>query len=752
MMRARAFRTFCCGVLLVAWFSWGAKGAEFAGGTGEAGDPYRIATAEQLVSIADDADLLSKHFLLVEDLDLDPNLPGGFGPPGFSGAVIAHDGTPNASPHPAFVGRFYGDGHTIRNLTIRTGTGQYLGLFGAVGEGGRVYDLHVENVSIEGPGRAGALAGSNRGSLVNCHATGTIRCPEESNWVGGLVGVNEGGIGGCSAAVTVTAGGRCFLLGGLAGLHRGRIANCGATGDIVVGRNSFDVGGLVGGCLGGAVENSHATGSVMASDGCWSLGGFVGSADSNASIVFCYASGGVTAGAGCRDMGGFVGRLQCEASDCYATGDVTTFNGSHSLGGLAGSLTGGLVVDSYAMGAVTGGSGSRSLGGLIGRVGTAGDVTNCYATGRLLRNGAAHDRGGLIGTIESGRRVRVTRCFWDRQESGASQSAAGVGLTTAQMQDVETFRTARWDLAGVRSDGTADTWRMAGEGGYPQLAAFGDPNDLHALEGAGTSYEPYEIGTVEDLGAVGRYSRYAWYKLVADIDMAGITWARPPIPVLRGYFNGNGHRIANLTVEGETAGDLGLFGRIENDAWVYDLGLDNVSVVAEGDVTSVGGLAGTNAGMIIACYVTGSVAAGPGTLAAGGIAGSDREGVVADSYATAVVSCQAEDIRIGGLVGLNYAGIVSGCYAAGHVTGAKGSRYAGPLVGRDMQFSLTADSYFPSAGGPGAPGGNGLGTPLTDEQMKQQASFVDWDFAKTWTICEGQTYPRLLWEQFPCDP
>jgi len=177
-----------------------------------------------------------------------------------------------------------------------------------------------------------------------------------------------------------------------------------------------------------------------------------------------------------------------------------------------------------------------------------------------------------------------------------------------------------------------------------------------------------------------------------------------------------------------------------------------VSVVAEGDVTSVGGLAGTNAGMIIACYATGSVAAGPGTLAAGGIAGSDREGVVADSYATAGVSCQAEDTRIGGLVGLNYAGIVSGCYAAGHVTGAEGSRYAGPLVGRDMQFSLIADSYFPSAGGPGAPGGNGLGTPLTDEQMKQQASFVDWDFAKTWTICEGQTYPRLLWEQFPCDP
>ena len=36
------------------------------------------ATAEQLVSIADDADLLSKHFLLVEDLDLGGERDGGF--------------------------------------------------------------------------------------------------------------------------------------------------------------------------------------------------------------------------------------------------------------------------------------------------------------------------------------------------------------------------------------------------------------------------------------------------------------------------------------------------------------------------------------------------------------------------------------------------------------------------------------------------------------------------------------------------
>jgi hypothetical protein len=36
--------------------------------------------------------------------------------------------------------------------------------------------------------------------------------------------------------------------------------------------------------------------------------------------------------------------------------------------------------------------------------------------------------------------------------------------------------------------------------------------------------------------------------------------------------------------------------------------------------------------------------------------------------------------------------------------------------------------------------------------MRQEASFVDWDFENTWTICEGYDYPRLWWEQIACEP
>lgn len=741
------FRTSCLTAAMVATLASSAAAVEFAGGTGEPADPYQIATVEQLVSIGDDPNLLGRHYLLVNDLDLDPNLPGGRV---FDGAAIAHDGQPDAAPYPSFVGRFYGDGHAIRNLTIRTETLQYLGLFGAVGATGRIYDLRVENASIEGPGRIGVLAGSSNGSIVNCHVDGSIRTADESNWVGGLVGTNGGGISDCHAAVTLTASDRSFQLGGLVGVHRGRIVNSRATGDVTAGRGSFDAGGLVGGCLGGSIENSHATGHIAASDASWSLGGLAGSADSSAWIVFCHAGSPVTGGDTCSDLGGLVGHLRGEMSTSYATGSVTAGDRSRSLGGLAGSVLGGTVSNAYATGPVAGGSGSRSLGGLIGQVLTGGSVANCYATGSLMHAGVPHGRGGLIGAVDGTQRTDFTQSFWDRQASGASESAAGVGLTTEQMHEVETFRVARWDLAGARSDGTADIWRIPADGGYPQLTAFDDPNDLHALEGSGTSYDPYQIATPEDLGAIGRYSRYAWYKLAADIDMAGITWARAPVPVLRGYFNGNGRRIANLTIDAAATTDCGLFGRIESGAWVYDLGLDDVSIATTEDATNIGAVAGTNAGYIVGCYAKGTVAAGAGSLAIGGIVGSNRQGIVADSYATADLSAVSAQTRVGGLVGFNYSGTISGCYAAGRVMNAGAARHAGPLVGRDLQFSRIAGCYFLAP----PPGGldNGLGTPLADGRMKQQASFVDWDFTRTWAICEDQSYPRLRWEPSPCDP
>ena len=55
---------------------------------------------------------------------------------------------------------------------------------------------------------------------------------------------------------------------------------------------------------------------------------------------------------------------------------------------------------------------------------------------------------------------------------------------------------------------------------------------------------------------------------------------------------------------------------------------------------------------------------------------------------------------------------------------------------------------------------NGLGNALFEYDIRRQSSFVGWDFAGATengiedilTICEGEDYPRLWWEEVECEP
>ncbi|MBN1362840.1 MAG: hypothetical protein JW993_19735 [Sedimentisphaerales bacterium] len=719
------------------------QAVEFAGGTGEPVAPYQIATAEQLASIGDDPNLLDKYFILVSDIDLDPNLPGGRV---FAQAVIAHEQDAYRSARVAYTGRFYGEGHTIRHLTIHGSGLQYLGLFGNIGSAGRVYGLTLEDVSIMATDRAGALAGLSSGGVVNCRVTGRICGVESSSWLGGLVGVNAGSITDCHAAVLVTGGDYSLMLGALVGMHRGGIGDCSATGGITGGYGSFYLGGLVGAATGGAIRDSFATGAVSGADASWGLGALVGRADAGGTIANCYATGSVTGGPRAHDLGGLVGSCySVDVTHSYATGGVAGGDGSHSLGGLLGSALGTAVSDCYAAGDV---NGFRTLGGFVGRIQAGTSLTNSHAAGRVLRNGTPWGRGGFAGVVGSQSEVQIVGCFWGVEVSGATISAAGAGLTTGQMQDASVFQAAGWDLAGERADGTADLWLVGAGNRYPVLTAFADVNQTHVLEGSGASFDPYLIATAEDLGAMRRARSSAWYRLTADIDLSGVAWANALMPVFSGFFDGHGHRITNLTIQGEKAGHLGLFGRIKPDAWVYDLGLENVSIVLPDGARAVGGLAGENAGYVVNCYVTGAIFAGNECRSVGGLVGVNWLGVIADCYTAVDVQVVQTGTQVGGLLGYNYLGTLASCYAAGRVSGPDVASL-GALVGRSSENARTFSCYYLVSADGGGPD-RGAGTAATAEQLRQASTFVDWDFDNTWMLCEGQTYPHLRWEGLSC--
>jgi len=241
------------------------KALVFSGGTGEPNAPYHIALAGQLIALADFPDLLDKHFVLNNNIDLDPNLPRGRV---FNRAVI-----------PTFSGTFDGRGHDIQHLTMDEGerTAGRLGLFGILEFGGRVWNLGITDVNVIGSGTnvVAGLVGENSGELNSCYVTGEIM---GDNSVGGLVGKNDpnGQISYCFSNGFVSGN---YPIGGLVGSNEGSIVSCYSTCTIT---GSTSLGGLVGD-NGGIVVSSYSTGPVS---GRFVSGGLVGRNDGSVHASF----------------------------------------------------------------------------------------------------------------------------------------------------------------------------------------------------------------------------------------------------------------------------------------------------------------------------------------------------------------------------------------------------------------------------------------------------------------------------------
>jgi hypothetical protein len=148
----------------------------------------------------------------------------------------------------------------------------------------------------------------------------------------------------------------------------------------------------------------------------------------------------------------------------------------------------------------------------------------------------------------------------------------------------------------------------------------------------------------------------------------------------------------------------------------------------------LGGLVGRNyGGNINGCFAMGDVSGDEETVQLGGLTGYN-DGNISDCYSTGTVYGNTGSSTLGGLVGSN-SGPLYHCYATGNVYGASPK---GGLVGIN-DGNIISNCYFYDRSGLN----NGYGTPLTDTQMKQQVSFVGWDFINVWFINEGFNCPQL---------
>ena len=145
-----------------------------------------------------------------------------------------------------YTGTFDGGGHSISGLYYN-GDGDYAGLFGFVGSGGRVQNVKVADSYIsnsEGLGRTGGVCGHNNGTITNCSFSGSVTGTGRSIYVGGVCGGNGDMISNCYNAGAVTGSGTYTCVGGVCGYNSsGTITNCCNTGAVT---GSGNVGGVCG--------------------------------------------------------------------------------------------------------------------------------------------------------------------------------------------------------------------------------------------------------------------------------------------------------------------------------------------------------------------------------------------------------------------------------------------------------------------------------------------------------------------------
>ena len=294
----------------------------FAGGSGSAEDPWKIATAEQLDRIRDD---LTGHYTLIDDIDLSGYenwMPIGTFQP-------RSDAPEDAEvPHPdyAFTGTFDGAGHTISNLTISCEAPMGAGLFGCASgtesNAASIGHFTLKDVNVSGFYLVGGAVGLQ---FMNCPVSDIHL--EGDNKLTGMQGI-----------------------GGIVGTGFDLISDCSATADVIVSGDDGACAGLIaGGTTMSSIKNCQVTGGSITAEGnaAWGFGALCGAPWGAAEITDCKVSGTVITvnGENNRLVGGLVGfggtydpEAPAQITGCTVEDvTITVSETTDSVGGLIGA-------------------------------------------------------------------------------------------------------------------------------------------------------------------------------------------------------------------------------------------------------------------------------------------------------------------------------------------------------------------------------------------------------------------------------
>ncbi len=203
---------------------------DFAGGTGRLENPYRVATVEHLNNVRNN---LGVYFIQTADIDLTAATA--------EGGAFYNDGSGwlpiGTDAYTPFGGNYNGGGHRIIGLKSKqsdlgTPCG---GLFGY--NSGVIQNLGMDGGAVLTFSYAGGIVGDNRGTITNCYNTGSV---SSTSYAGGIAGYSFGIITNCYNTGSVLSS---LCAGGIAGSNNDSIKNCYNTGAV---SSSSRMGGITG--------------------------------------------------------------------------------------------------------------------------------------------------------------------------------------------------------------------------------------------------------------------------------------------------------------------------------------------------------------------------------------------------------------------------------------------------------------------------------------------------------------------------
>ena len=703
--------------------------AEFLGGDGTEESPYLISNKTHLNNVRNHLDA---HFLMVADIE--------FNEADFAQGGEFYNGGQGWEPIGAdryFTGVFDGDGHIVDGLACyRSGTGGICaGLFGF--NKGEIKNLGLIDCDVSAKSKsypttpdayAGGIVGYNTsyGTISNCYNTGNV-----------------------SATIFHSSDRIDFPrthAGGIAGENYGKISNC------------YNIG---------SVNATLSTSFHSHSDQFEAhAGGIVGYNTSYGTIGNCYNIGSV------------------DATVFYSP---DRFTSSAYAGGIAGGNGyGTLGEDCYYL----------NVASKVG-VGTGEDNTvSCtmeQMRSQATFSGFDFDAIWTMSGNETYPYPELQKMFHaDVQEENVTEFNGGTGAQYApyliankeHLNNVRNHLGAYFKMVAdihFTTDDFAENgffyndgqgWEPIGTSENPFFGVFDGANHtIHGLEISISDKNPVfvglfgcntgiirNVGMVDGTVSAAVSSAYAYmnsyvggiagYNREGTISNCHNTGS---IGVSVSFSSSNTSSSAHAHVGG-IAG-YSLAGTIDN---CYNTGRVSTTVSSTSpDVISacapyIGGITGYNQGSTISeCYNTGNVSSsvfseylGRYTSAeTGGIAGISR-GTIRNCYNIGSVFSNTGDV--GGIAGENQSGgTICDCYNTGSTTGP--GFYIAGIAGRNGDGKAVRNCYYLNIISQGVTGDD-FTTSCSMEQIKQESTFIDFNFDLVWTMIGNKDYlcPELM--------